>query len=191
MSSIRDIRNPWRDKLLPASFRGAEFHVEAMAPSGGRRLVVHEFPKKNVPYAEDMGRMAMSFMVRGYVIAYVRDTAYPLYQRDYTLARDRLLEALNEGGGGRLQLPSLPSVIVACDRYRLTEEDKAGGYASFDMQFVEQGEAPGVPPPSSRDTLLSQAAALNTQVLLNLSQANIARQEELAALSVPEGLRVR
>jgi prophage DNA circulation protein len=185
MSSIRDIRNPWRDALLPASYKNCEFHVEAMSEDNGRRLVVHEFPKKNRPYAEDMGRRALGYTVRGYIIAYVRDTNYPLYRRDYRIARDRLRAVLDEGGGGRLQLPSLPSVIVACDRYRMTEEDKLGGYCTFDMQFVEQGEAPGVPVQSSRDLLLSQSKSLTDQVLANLSQSSVQRQETLASLLTP------
>jgi prophage DNA circulation protein len=172
MASIFEGRNPapWRDKLLPASFRNAEFHVEAMAPDGGRRLVVHEFPKKDRPYAEDMGRRAYGFTVRGYVIAYPSNTGFTLYQRDYTIARDALRDALDQGGGGRLQLPSVPSVIVACDRWRMTEEAQRGGYVSFDMVFVEQGEAPGVPPPSSRDELITMTSRMRAQVLANLER---------------------
>jgi prophage DNA circulation protein len=161
--------NPWRDKLLPASFRGAEFHTEAVMPDGGRRNVVHEFPKKDTPYVEDMGRRAGNWTVRGYVIAYVRDTSFELYQRDYTVPRDRLLAALVQGGPGRLQLPSLPAVMVAVDRYRMTEDEKTGGYAAFDMVFVEQGQAPGAPPPSSRQTLLERSSQMRAQVLANLA----------------------
>lgn len=168
MSSILDIRSPWRDKLLPASFKGCEFHVEAMSEDSGRRLVVHEFPKKEKPYVEDMGKRTISYTVRGYVIQYMRDTAYPLYQRDYTIARDLLRDVLDQGGSGRLQLPSLPSVIVACDRYRMTEETRQGGYCTFDMLFVEQG-VNDVPPPSSRQTLIERATQMRGQVLANLA----------------------
>ena len=31
---------------------------------------------------------------------------------------------------------------VACTRYRVTEENRAGGYCSFDMSFVEYGQPP-------------------------------------------------
>lgn len=165
---ILDHHNPWRDALLPASYKNAEFHVEAMMPDGGRRLVVHEFPKKERPYAEDMGRRAYGFSIRAYCIAFGTDTRWPLYQRDYRISRDALGEALDEGGSGRLQLPSLPSIIVACDRYRLTEEARFGGYCTFDIQFVEQGEQPGAPPPSTRETLLERANAMRAQIVANL-----------------------
>jgi prophage DNA circulation protein len=170
MSNLADLDNPWRAKLLPASFKGVEFHVEAAIEERGRRLVVHEFPKKNRPYAEDMGRRAFGYSVRGYIIAYGRDRENdPRFVRDYTILRDRLRDVLDEGGGGRLQLPSMAPVIVACDRYRLTEEDRQGGYCTFDMQFVEQGEAPGIPPLSSREALIAQTQALIDRVLANLS----------------------
>jgi prophage DNA circulation protein len=168
VGSILDIRSPWRDALLPASYKGAEFHVEAMSEDSGRRLVVHEFPKKERPYTEDMGRMAMTFTVRGYIVQYVRDTAYPIFQRDYRIARDLLRNVLDAGGPGRLQLPSIASVICACDRYRLTEEEKLGGYCTFDMAFVEQGVL-DVPPPSSRQTLLERSREMRAQVLANLA----------------------
>jgi prophage DNA circulation protein len=170
MSTILDIRTPWRDKLLPASYKNAEFHVEAMSPEGGRRLVVHEFPKKDRPYAEDMGRRAYGFTVRGYIVAFGRDTRDPRYQRDYTIARDRLKDVLDQGGGGRLQLPSVPAVIVACDRWRMTEEATRGGYVSFDMVFVEQGSPPSIPPPSSRDELITMTSRMRAQVLANLER---------------------
>ena len=170
MASLTDPRylTPWRAKLLPASYKGAEFHVEAMSEDSGRRLVVHEFPKRERPYVEDMGKRTLAYTVRGYVIQYMRDTSIPLYQRDYTIARDLLRDVLDEGGPGRLQLPSLPSVIVACDRYRMTEETRQGGYATFDMLFVEQGVR-DTPPPSGRQTLIERAQSLRTQVLANLA----------------------
>lgn len=172
MAGIFDVRPgrprvPWRDALLPASFRGAEFHVEAASEDGGRRLVVHEFPKKERPYTEDMGRKTSSYTIRGYLISYVRDTDYPLYQRDYRTARDRLCAVLDEGGPGRLQLPSRPSVIVACDRYRLTEEQRLGGYCTFDMLFVDQG-VNDPPPLSARETLLDRSKIMREIVLANL-----------------------
>jgi prophage DNA circulation protein len=169
MGTILDIRNPWRDKLLPASYKNCEFHVEAMSPDGGRRLVPHEFPKREAGYVEDMGRRTGGFTVRGYIIAYGRDTRDPRYQRDYTIARDRLRDALDQGGAGRLQLPSVPAVIVACDRWRMTEEAQRGGYCSFDIVFMEQGHAPGIPPPSSRDELITMTSRMRAQILANLA----------------------
>jgi prophage DNA circulation protein len=141
MTQITQIPNtPWRDALLPASFRGAFFHVEAGSREGGRRIVMHEFPKRNTPYAEDMGRKAVTFTVRAYCIAYPFDTQRTLYQRDYRRPRDILLNALEQEGAGILQLPLLPAMKVVVMQFRLTEEEKTGGYCIFDISFGEAGQ---------------------------------------------------
>ena len=169
--NIREIHNPWRDGLLPAAYKGCEFHVEASTVDSGRRLVVHEFPKREKPYAEDMGRRAIGAGVRAYCISFMSDTRFPLYRRDYRIARDLLRNALDAGGPGRLQLPGIPAIIVACDRYRLVEEQRLGGYCTFDIQFVEQGVEPGPPPPDARITLIQRSEAMYQQILANLRPA--------------------
>jgi prophage DNA circulation protein len=167
---LLDIHNPWRDALLPASYKNAEFHVEAISEDNGRRLVLHQYPKKDKPYAEDMGRRALNYTIRGYCVSFMVDTRYSLFQRDYRVARDALRLALDAGGGGRLQLPSLPAVMVACDRYRLTEESRLGGYCVFDMQFVEQGDPAPPPAKSTRQALIDKSTGLTVQVVAGLSQ---------------------
>jgi len=144
VSTITQIDNPWRKALKPAAFRNAHFHVEAGSRENGRRIVVHEFPKKDIPYAEDMGRRAFEFTVRCYCIQYPRDVAGAgdLYRRDYRVARDRLIEELEKEGQGVLQLPLLPPMAVVVTRYRVTEEERLGGYCVFDLTFVEAGRSP-------------------------------------------------
>ena len=173
MMHIRDIHNPWRDALLPASFKNVEFHVESASEDNGRRIVVHEFPKKESPYAEDMGRRAFGYMVRGYCISYMVDTDIPPYQRDYRVPRDLLRDALDSGGYGWLQLPTMQPVRVVCDRYRLTEETRFGGYCVFDMSFVELGASPFAPSQSTRDLLITQSTVLMQQIVTNLTQAGL------------------
>ena len=91
----------WRDQLLPANFDGYAFHVDAASRESGRRIHVHQFPKKELPYSEDMGHEAITFTVRGYIIVYPHEEAgtpglspNTLYQRDYRNARETLLQAL-------------------------------------------------------------------------------------------------
>jgi prophage DNA circulation protein len=158
MGSISDIHNPWRDDLVPASFDGNEFFVDVGGREGGRRLVVHQFPKKDEPYTEDMGRRATEFTVRGYVIQSSR-------QRDYRPARDALQRRLDAGGSGNLQLPTMKPMKVCCMRYRLTEEERLGGYCTFDMQFVEAGAAPFKPSASPQQQLAQKASALDSRNL--------------------------
>ena len=116
----------------------------------GRRIVNHEFPKRDVPYAEDMGRRAREFTVRGYLIVYPGSSSYmphpessPLRDPNYLNQRDKLIKALESTDGPAiLQLPLLGALNVMCTRYRVTEEEKIGGYCVFDMTFTEFGQAP-------------------------------------------------
>jgi prophage DNA circulation protein len=133
----------WRQKLRPALFRKCRFHVDTGVRDSGRRIVTHEFPKRDIPYAEDMGRRVREFTVRGYIIVYPHDVdEMQLQQKNYLPARDALIKALETDGPADLQLPLLGVLKVACSRYRVTEEDKIGGYCVFDMTFVEYGQAP-------------------------------------------------
>jgi hypothetical protein len=189
MSTIRDIHNPWRDALLPAMFDGAPFHVEAGSQEGGRRIVVHEFPKRDAPYAEDMGRRATEFTVRGYCIQFMYDAALlppasdsfaptaPLFMRDYRISRDILQTRLDAGGEGVLQLPHMArsgsgaplTITVCCTRYRMTEEERFGGYAVSDMSFVEFGAPASVPLASTAMQLIQQSNGTLAWVTNNIT----------------------
>lgn len=175
IATIRDLArfSGWRSKLLPAHFDGYLFHVETASRESGRSIVLHEFPKEDMPYAEDMGRKAVELTVRGYCVQYTNDTNVPLYQRDYTVARDLLSDRLQRGGSGSLQLPMQLPIIVACSRYRLTEEDKFGGFCVFDMTFVEQGAAPFISTVDPTQLLLQQSQALREQVINATARARV------------------
>jgi hypothetical protein len=180
MASIRDLAldrpasgnlptrpgSPWRARLLPAHFDGFQFHVETGSWENGRRIVTHEFPKRDLPYSEDMGKRAVELSVRGYIVQYPRDdpSGEPLYQRDYTIARDRLQERLDLGREGTLQLPTMFPIRVVCSRYRLSEEKRLGGYCVFDMSFVELGTPPFKQVVSARNEMLAQSYALANRV---------------------------
>lgn len=121
----------WRDRLTDASFRGIEFKVEVGGKSGGRRVAPHEFPKKDVGYAEDMGKRLKRFRVTGYVIG-----------DDYDKTRDALEKALDQEGTGQLKLPTSPAVSVICDRWDSIETRTRGRVCEFEMLFIEAGKSP-------------------------------------------------
>jgi hypothetical protein len=168
MATILDISNPWRDELIPAAFRGAEFHCETHSLESGRRMVQHEFPKRDLPYAEDMGHRAITWSVRGYCISYPRDVpGSDLYQRDYRTARDELIQKLSDGQSGLLQVQTMPPFIMWCERFRVTEEEKFGGYCTIDMTFMEAGEQT-FPLADTRTAALNTSDALRQRVLAQL-----------------------
>jgi hypothetical protein len=164
---IRAIPNTaWRNDWVPASFRGQYFHCALNATQGGQRVVTHEFPKKDYPYAEKMGRRAMEFTIRGYIIAYPHNTVGdPLKQRDYRIARDALKQVLDQGNEGLLQLNFQQPMVVVCSRYSLTEDDKLGGYCTFDMTFIELGSSPLLYTPDTQTAVIDQSQDVRWQAL--------------------------
>jgi len=161
--AAKDIHNPWRDDLLPASFDGNEFFVDVGSREGGNRLVLHQFPKKDSPYTENMGRRATEFRVRGYCIQSAR-------RPDYRPPRDALQQRLDQGGAGQLQLPTMKPMAVICQNYRLTEEERLGGYCVFDMHFIEAGTSPFKPTAAPAAQLAQKATALETQTVSGIGR---------------------
>lgn len=170
MTNIFDLPSIWRAQMLPAHYNGALFHCELNSREGGRRIALHQFPKKDQPYAEDMGRDAREFSVRGYCIVFPYDQD-PLRLRDYRIARELLIHQLEAEGPGILQLPtSLPQLVV-CPKFRVTEEERLGGYCVFDMTFREYGIDPQTLAPSvATDAAVSDASQnLRDQVQQSLT----------------------
>jgi prophage DNA circulation protein len=126
--TIFDLFAPWRQRLQPGSYNGVPFHVDVDARSGGRRIALHEFPKKDTPYAEDMGRRARRFSITCYVLG-----------PDYTFNRDDLIEQLEQEGPGLLIHPTRGDDMVVVDQYSVTERRERGGVADFEIAFTEAG----------------------------------------------------
>lgn len=132
MAPIRTFKNPWRDRYQQARFRDAIFHVETGGQAGGRRVALHEYPKRNVPYAEDMGKRANIYSVQGYLIG-----------PSYLTLKDALITALEKDGPGLLRLPMpymMRDVKVMVQSYSVTEARERGGMCAIEMQFVEYGD---------------------------------------------------
>lgn len=51
----------WRDEMQRASFRGVQFYVKESTGALGRRNVIHQYPKKDTAYGEDLGKKAREF----------------------------------------------------------------------------------------------------------------------------------
>jgi hypothetical protein len=139
--------------MKTASFKGVPFFVEQRGRSCGRRIVLHQYPKRDLPYGEDMGREVIRYQIIGYLVqsAFDRSNLFGSDQplKDYDVARDLLTQALDEEGPGRLVDPYNPDMryigydfLFHCERYQLTEVRERGGYCQFDMLFTEAG-APG------------------------------------------------
>ncbi|CAL8476399.1 DNA circularization protein [Caballeronia sp. S22] len=120
----------WKDKLQPATFRGVPFEVESDDGSFGRRTQVHEYPQRDKPYAEDLGRATREINVTAFLIG-----------ADYLDARDKLLEALETAGPGTLVHPWYGELKVSLkDPARMSHSIANGGMCTVQLSFVEAGE---------------------------------------------------
>jgi prophage DNA circulation protein len=154
LGSIRDVRNVWRDNLVPASFRGAVFHVETSGRRSGRRTVVHEYPKRNIPYAEDMGRSAIKWSFTGYLILRDKGIGGNLLSQIANL-----IGALEADDAGFLVHPTLGAMLVMVENYAYSDKRTSGGYVEFDMQFVEAGSPAMIPMMDAGSNLTNSASA--------------------------------
>ena len=148
----------WRDSLQPASFRGVAFKTFGTQARIGRRNVLHQYPFRDKPYLEDLGRDASEYKIDGYVIQNKGN------QFNYFQERDTLMDALMARGAGTLVHPSLGEINVAVSGRVSVEENFAqeGGIAKFSMVFVEAGTNQN---PTEEDNPLSLVGGVVGEVL--------------------------
>ena len=151
----------WRRKLRQASFKSAAFHVETQGRVSGRRTVLHQYPKREIPWAEDMGLEARRYQITGYVIQRWGSLPIGNMPPDYDVARDNLIAALESIGPGTLVDPynnRIGPMVFQCERYSMTESRERGGYAQFEMQFCEAGVGTFMPTFDTAAAIQSAAA---------------------------------
>ena len=119
----------WREQLQQASFRGVPFYFTTADGTPGRRVEVHEYPLRDEPSTQDMGRKAKQFTLEVFVLG-----------QDYMSQRDKLEAALDKEGSGILVHPRRGSLnVTLIDARGPRESTREGGYASFSLTFVEAG----------------------------------------------------
>lgn len=119
----------WRDQLQAATFRGVPFHVRSADGTVGRRTVSHEYPGKDVPYVEDLGRRAREFTLEAFVLG-----------ADVMRDRDALIDALEEPGIGELVHPYKGRMKVAVPNGRWSQSMDHGGLVRFSITFQESSD---------------------------------------------------
>lgn len=121
----------WRDRLQPASFRGVAFEYLADDVSGiGRRNQLHEYPKRDQGYVEDMGRSTESIDIEARLVG-----------ADYLARLDELLKALRAEGPGELVHPFYGRLqVVANPACRVRHSMEDGGLCQISLSFTEAGE---------------------------------------------------
>lgn len=116
------------DQLQPASFRNVPFAVRSGGGQAGRRNAVHEYPFRDVPWVEDLGRQSRKIQIVGFVVG-----------DDVIAQRERMIAAVEAPGDGELVHPTLGRVQVAVIGFDW-EETEQGRTFAYRFQFVRQGQ---------------------------------------------------
>ncbi|CAB1402371.1 Phage tail/DNA circulation protein [Pseudomonas fluorescens] len=114
----------WRDQMLPASFRGISFLIPQASVPVGMKVQLHEFPQRDEPYAEQMGKQARVHRLVCWIIG-----------DDCFERRDKFMEAVQTPGAGELVHPWLGRMQVKAGEAELTHDFKQGGMAAFAVTF--------------------------------------------------------
>lgn len=115
-------------QLRRASFRGVPFEVTSSNLSVGRRTQTFEYPQRDDPFTEDMGRSKRTIRITAFVVGY-----------DYIARMKRLIAACEKPGSGRLIHPWLGSMeVTPTDLSAPVFESNR--VASVSLTFVESGK---------------------------------------------------
>jgi len=115
-------------------FRDAEFIVTSEDLSFGRRNVLHEYPQRDEPYVEDLGKKARQYTIQ---ISVMGD--------GWQQARDKLIDAVELPGDGTLLHPKYGSMLVSIIDARMSESSRSHGKATFTLSYVEAEAKPRYP----------------------------------------------
>lgn len=118
----------WRDRLRPASFRGVPFFIETSQFTTGRRIQLHEFPDRDEPFPEDLGKNTRTFRVEGHILG------------DYWDVKDQLIEACEQEGPGELIHPYYGTRQVQVGPVSFDEDTLEGQFLKVTFLFYESGD---------------------------------------------------
>jgi prophage DNA circulation protein len=154
----------WRDRKQGASFRGVPFLVDTDSVPVGRRTQLHEFPQRDQPFVEDLGRRTRHYKFTGFVAG-----------DDCLAQRDRLLTALDKPGPGELVHPWFGRLTVTAGECEVSHARNELGLVRFSLEFIDGMLAFPVQSPNTRRQLTAQAPSLlnSTKDRFNAAMASV------------------
>lgn len=118
----------WREQLRPASWRGVPFGVLGADFNFGRKNAIHEYPFRDHPWVEDMGRATRRIHITGFLVGDNANTQ-----------RDQLVGACEAGGQGILVHPTLGRLTVSLISASSAERWDKGRVFEISLSFIEGG----------------------------------------------------
>lgn len=112
-----------------AMFKGVSFIIDGDEITSGRRTIEHQFPQRDIPYSEDIGRSVRIFDVNGILLG-----------DDYLEQRDNLLFACEESGPGEFVHPYYGILEVICKNIQIANNVTETRMCRFTLTLVESGK---------------------------------------------------
>lgn len=116
-------------ELRKGSFRGVEFETTSSDLIVGRRVQVFEYPQRDIPFVEDLGRSARTVKFTAFVVG-----------QDYIERMNKLIGALEQSGSGTLIHPWLGQMTVTPKAVSSVKFTSRLRTASVTLEFIESGE---------------------------------------------------
>ncbi|MGZ3272374.1 MAG: DNA circularization protein [Caulobacteraceae bacterium] len=122
--------------MQKASWRGVPFAVTLGEFRSGRRQALHEYPFRDDPWPEDIGRKTRRFAVTGFLV-----TDSLVYGGgDVVDQRERMIAAAEKKGTGELVHPTFGKLTVSLEDIAIVERWDARRYFELTFSFLEAGK---------------------------------------------------
>ena len=144
----------WRDELQQASFNGVPFAVFGGEARFGRRVVPHEYPMRDKPYVEDLGRAMRRIRLVGFLV----ENSLVYGGGSVIAQREALIAAAESAGQGTLIHPTLGRLTVSVPELAVSERWDVGRYFEVNFTFIESGDRIFPTVSQGAGSLLSQLA---------------------------------
>lgn len=131
---------------VTASFRGIAFEIENERLQGGRRGPDHQYPGRDIPFAEDTGRKQRRLPLIGFLIG---DDVGP--------QAAALVAACEKQGPGALVHPWLGTLQMVCRNFETEDVWDRQRVITFRFEFAEAGQVQY--PSTAADTQAATNAA--------------------------------
>lgn len=122
--------------LSPAEFNGVKFAVLNSKAEFGRRNVVHQYPFKDKPWVEDLGRGARKITMQGFLL----HNDAKLGGKPLSIQIKDMIAAAESTQNGKLKHPILGELDVSLlAPVSISENWNKGRVAVLDFVFIEKG----------------------------------------------------
>ena len=124
------------DQLQQASLGGVPFGVLSGVGHFGRRNAVHEYPFRDTPWPEDMGRAARKIDLVGFLVE--NDAMFK--GTDVITQREHLIAVAESASPSTLVHPTLGTLQVSLLELAIAEKWDEGRYFELSFGFIEAGQ---------------------------------------------------